>query len=136
VAEGLEGTVQFMTDLCHIQSARAAGEVGRICAELVYGYQRHPAWDKEGYKGCYHVEELDFLEGLIPGISALAVDVVGPNGEHPAKAGPCAACKGVDGFQRLRTKMDSCLTGASLAKDRAAEALAKVMIPEALDYPR
>jgi len=136
VAEGLEGTVQFMTDLCHIQSARAAGEVGRICAELVYGYQRHPAWDEEGYKGCYQVEELDFLEGLIPGISALAVDVVGTDGSHSAKAGPCAACKGVDGFQRLRTKMDSCLTGVRLAQDRAAEALAKVMIPEALDYPR
>lgn len=136
VAEGLEGTVQFMTDLCHIQSARAAGEIGRICAELVYGYQRHPAWDEEGYKGCYQVEELDFLEGLIPGISALAVDVVGADGSHPAKAGPCATCKGVDGFQRLRTKMDSCLTGVRLAQDRAAEALAKVMIPEALDYPR
>ncbi len=136
VAEGLEGTVQFFTDLCHIQSARAAGEVGRICAELVYGYQRHPAWDEDGYKGCYQVEELDFLESLIPGISALAVDVVGPNGEHPPKAGPCAACKGVDSFQRLRSKMDSCLTGARLAKDRAAEAVAKVMIPEALDYPR
>ena len=42
VAEGLEGTVSFLTDLCHVQSARAAGEVGRICAELVYGYNRHP----------------------------------------------------------------------------------------------
>jgi hypothetical protein len=28
------------------------------------------------------------------------------------------------------------LTGAQLAKDRAAEAISKVMIPEALDYPR
>jgi alkylation response protein AidB-like acyl-CoA dehydrogenase len=136
VAEGLEGTLQFLSDLCHIQTARAAGEVGRICAELVYGYQRHPSWDDNDHKGCYQVEELDFLEGLIPGISSLAVDVIGPDGSHPAKAGPCAACKGVSGFERLRTKMDSCLTGVRLAKDRAAESLSKVMIPEALDYPR
>jgi hypothetical protein len=31
-----------------VQAARAAGEVGRICAELVFGYNRHPAWDTEG----------------------------------------------------------------------------------------
>ena len=42
LADGLAGTVDFFTDLCHVQSARAAGEVGRICAELVYGYNRHP----------------------------------------------------------------------------------------------
>src|SRR5271157_2959954 len=38
VAEGLAGLVNFMTDLCHVQSARASGEVARICAELVFGY--------------------------------------------------------------------------------------------------
>jgi hypothetical protein len=42
---------------------------------------------------------------------------------------------GLEPFTRLRTKLDGCLTGARLAKDRAAEALTKVMIPEALDYP-
>jgi hypothetical protein len=136
LAEGLTGTLNFFTDLCHIQSARSAGEVGRICAELVFGYNRHPAWDEEGYKGCYRSDELDSLEGLIPGISACASDVVGEDGSHPVKAGPCASCKGLEGFQRIRTKLDGCLTGAQLAKDRAAEAIAKVMIPEALDYPR
>jgi len=45
MAEGLAGTVKFFFELCHVQAARAAGEVGRICAELVYGYQNHPAWD-------------------------------------------------------------------------------------------
>ncbi len=136
LAEGLEGTLAFFTDLCHIQAARSAGEVGRICAELVFGYNRHPAWDEEGYKGCYHSDELDSLEGLIPGISACASDVIGEDGSHPLKAGPCASCKGLEGFQRIRTKLDGCLTGAQLAKDRAAEAISKVMIPEALDYPR
>ena len=136
LAEGLAGTLNLFTDLCHIQSARAAGEVGRICAELVFGYNRHPAWDAEGYKGCFRSDELDELEGFIPGISACAHDVVGEDGSHPSKAGPCASCKGLEAFQRLRTKLDGCLTGAQLAKDRAAEALSKVMIPEALDYPR
>jgi hypothetical protein len=35
----------------------------------------------------------------------------------------------------MRAKMDGCLTGARLAKDRAATALTHVMIPEALGYP-
>ncbi len=48
LAEALPGLMQFFTDLCHVQAARAAGEVGRICAELVFGYNRHPAWDTEG----------------------------------------------------------------------------------------
>ena len=136
LAEGLEGTLNFFTDLCHIQAARAAGEVGRICAELVFGYNRHPAWDEEGFKGCYHSDQLDSLEGLIPGIAALATDVVGTDDSHWIKAGPCASCHGLGGFQRLRSKLDGCLTGAQLSKDCAAEAIAKVMIPEALDYPR
>jgi len=136
LAEGLEGTLSFFTDLCHIQAARSAGEVGRVCAELVFGYNRHPAWDEEGYRGCYRNDELDSLEGLIPGIVAMATDVVGADGSHPIKAGPCASCNGLEGFQRLRTKLDGCLTGAQLAKDRAAESISKVMIPEALDYPR
>src|SRR5208337_3896854 len=83
VAEGLAGTVQFFSDLCHVQVARAAGEAGRVCAELVNGYNRHPAWDDEGYKGCFRAEEMDGLENLIPGIAAVAVDVVGADGSHP-----------------------------------------------------
>jgi hypothetical protein len=136
VAEGLDGTLQFYTDLCHIQSARAAGEAARICAELVFGYRRHPAWDDPNYAGCFNADELDALESLLPGIAACAEDVVDAAGKHPAKAGPCASCEGLQDFQKLRTKLDACLTGAQLAKDRAAEAMAKVMIPEALDYPR
>jgi alkylation response protein AidB-like acyl-CoA dehydrogenase len=136
VAEGFEGTLNFYANLCHIQAARSAGEVGRICAELVFGYNRHPAWDAEGYKSCYHTDELDSLEGLIPGISACASDVIAEDGSHAFKAGPCASCKGSEAFQRLRSRLDCCLTGAQLAKDRAAEAIAHVMIPEALDYPR
>ena len=38
-------------------------------------------------------------------------------------------------FIALRTKVDLSLVGAKLAKDRAAESLAHVMIPEVLDYP-
>jgi len=38
VGADIEGYVNTFSDLCSIQCARAAGEVGRICAELFYGY--------------------------------------------------------------------------------------------------
>ncbi len=119
VAEGLAGTLGFLTDLCHVQVARAAGEVGRVCAELVFGYNRHPAWDDEACGSCCSTEELDDLEGERP----------------PAKAGPGVTENGLTTFVRLRTRLDGCLSGSRLAKDRAAEAAGRVMIPEAADYP-
>jgi hypothetical protein len=109
--------------------------VGRISAELVFGYRSHPAWEGATAEGCYREEELVALEGIIPGLGGAATDVVGKDGSHPAKAGPCAQFEGYEQFVRMRTRLDGCLTGAQLAKDRAAEALTKVMIPEALDYP-
>jgi alkylation response protein AidB-like acyl-CoA dehydrogenase len=137
VAEGLEGLLAFLTDLCHTQVARAAGEVGRIAAELVFGYNRHPAWDEEGYKGCFKEDEVIAIESIVPGISGFATDneAIKIDGAHPPKAGPCATFAGYEDFVRLRTRLDGCLTGAQLAKDRAARALTKVMIPAALDYP-
>ena len=134
-AEGLAGTVQFLSDLAHVQAARAAGEVSRICAELVFGYNLHPAWNEEGGKHCFTTQELDELEETMPGISAFAVDVVGANGGHPPKAGPCAGCAGAGEFQRMQNKLCTCLSGSRLAKDRAADTVSSVMIPEALDYP-
>jgi len=135
VAEGLPGLVNFLSDLCHVQSARASGEVARICAELVFGYDRHPAWDEQGTRTCWHEDELDTLEGYIPGINSYALDVIGKENSHPKKAGPCASCHGAQPFLSLHAKLDACLTGSRLAKDRAAEAISKLMIPEALDYP-
>jgi len=135
----LEGFVRFFTDLCHVQSASAAGEVGRICSELVYGYNRHPAWnDKEEYEACYQSGDLAVLEGVIPGISGAAEtysDVIPEKESTPQKAGPCVRFDGYEEFARLRARLDGCLTGSRLAKDRAAAALVHVMIPEALDYP-
>ena len=87
MADGLPGFVSFYTDLGQVQCARAAGEVGRVCAELVFGYRRE-----------------------------IAPDAVAE-------------------FAAMRVKLDGSLAGSRLAKDRAAEALTKVMIPEALDYP-
>ena len=106
VAEGLPGTLAFYQDLCHVQAARAAGEVARVCAELVHGYNLHPTWEDS-------------------------------SAEVPQeKAGPCAVLsKSLEVFGHMRMKLDRCLTGARLAKDRAARALTDVMIPEALDYP-
>jgi alkylation response protein AidB-like acyl-CoA dehydrogenase len=138
LADGLAGTVGFFMDLCHVQCARAAGEISRICAELVHGYNRHPAWDETSCHACYCAAELESLEGIIPGIdgSARAYSDVSENGEsHPSKAGPCVKFAGLEDFVRLRAKLDGCLTGCRLAKDRAAEALTKVMTREALDYP-
>jgi hypothetical protein len=91
VAEGFDGLIQFYRDLCAVLAARAAGEVGRITAELVYGHN-------SGQTCCSETAEL-------------------------------AA------FEELRRKADRALAGARLAKDRAADAASKVMIPEALDYP-
>jgi len=49
-------------------------------------------------------------------------------------SGPAAAVP--EAFAKLRAATDAGMAGSRLAKDRAAEALAKVTIPEALDYPR
>jgi alkylation response protein AidB-like acyl-CoA dehydrogenase len=130
VAEGLEGLLEFLLDLCNVQAAHAAGEVGRICAELVYGYNRHPAPDTEGCAPCYQGAGSEEMESLIPGISALANGH--PDGLQP---GPCSRVNGLEQFTRLRIRLDGCLTGSRLAKDRAADAVSNVMIPEALDYP-
>jgi alkylation response protein AidB-like acyl-CoA dehydrogenase len=135
VAEGLDGTVRFLSDLCHVQSAQAAGEASRICAELVFGYNCHPSWDETEYRSCFLSSELEEYEETMPGISAMAVDVIATDGSHPLKAGPCAGCAGSAEFLRLQSKLTTCLTGARLAKDRAADTVSKVMIPEALDYP-
>jgi len=86
VAEGLEGTVGFFSDLSMVQAARAAGECARICAGLVHGF--------------------------------------GPQDENEFAA-----------FDAQRGRLERTLSGAALAKDRAAQALTQVMIPEALDYP-
>jgi alkylation response protein AidB-like acyl-CoA dehydrogenase len=134
-SEGLQGTVQFLSDLCHTQAAQAAGEVSRICAELVFGYNCHPSWDEEEHRSCFLASELEELEGTMPGISAMALDVLGADGTHPQKAGPCAGCAGSSDFLRMQNRLTACLTGSRLAKDRAADTVSKVMIPEALDYP-
>ena len=135
LSEGLEGTVQFLSDLCHTQAAQAAGEVNRICAELVFGYNHHPVWDEDRHTNCFLASELEEYEETMPGISAFAVDVLSADGTHPHKAGPCAGCTGNSDFLRLQNKLCACLSGSRLAKDRAADTVSKVMIPEALDYP-
>ena len=135
LGEAHASTARFLADLCHVQAARAAGEVGRICAELVHGYNRHPAWDEQGRATCWSASDTDALEGIIPGLAGCSMDLL-DGGHHPDKEGPCASCQGISDFRTLRVRIDGCLTGAMLAKDRAAEALSKVMIPEALDYPQ
>jgi len=137
LADTLPGTVGMLSDLAHVQAARAAGEVGRLCAELVYGYNLHPSWEKDG-KACYQAANLEGLESYMPGIQAGAeanTDTIDGDGEHAMKAGPCPCFDGLEVFRRLRSKLDGCLTGSRLAKDRAAQAMTTVNIPEKLDYP-
>ncbi|MCB2155933.1 acyl-CoA/acyl-ACP dehydrogenase [bacterium] len=137
LAEGLEGIVNFYQDLCHVQCGAAAGEVGRICAELIHGYNRHPAWDDQGHC-CFTDSEVEAIGAVVPGFGGGAGidDVEGDDGSHPMKAGPCVTCnRDIRPFLRLRVKLDGCLTGCRLAKDNAAHALTQIMIPEALDYP-
>jgi len=137
LADAAPGYVRFFSDLCHVQSARAAGEAGRICAELVMGYNRHPSWSDAG-ACCFGGDEVDEIDGLVPGFGAGAriyMDVVEADGSHAMKAGPCVTFAGLETFRTLRSRLDGCLTGSRLAKDRAADALTRVMIPEAPDYP-
>ena len=94
LAEGIEGLINFYSDLTHVHAATAAGEATKICAELVFGYRSDPT----------------------AGASAEALSDVAP-------------------FIALRTNVDASLAGSKLAKDRAAESLAHVMIPEVSDYP-
>jgi hypothetical protein len=98
----LEGTVQFLSDLCHTQAAQAAGEVSRICAELVFGYNRHPAWDEQEHRNCFLASELDEYEETMPGISAMAVDVLAADGTHPHKGRP------LRGLRRLQPSSSAC----------------------------
>lgn len=133
----LAGFLSFFTDLCHVQTATAAGEVGRICTELVFGYQEHPSWEAD-CGNCYQGDEIDALEGVMPGISVgarITGDVLEADGSHANKAGPCVRFAGLYEFMRRRSKLDGCLTGARVAKDRAARDLTVVKIPDSLDYP-
>jgi alkylation response protein AidB-like acyl-CoA dehydrogenase len=133
-AEGLEGTLQFLTDLCHVQAARAAGEVSRICSELVFGHRPHPSWEGSG-NCCFQEEELISLESVVPGAASFTSDYIHEDGHAPVKAGPCVNMSGLGDFNRLHTRLNGCLSGFMFAKERAAQSLQRVMIPAALDYP-
>lgn len=116
----------FYTNLCHAQSAHAAGEVGRMCAEVVFGRRFHPTWDPS-CEACVRAEDVDTLEGIMPGISygaRLAGDVLETDGSHAEKAGPCVRLDGLQGFVNRRAKLDGCMSGAYLSRDRAAQLLA------------
>jgi hypothetical protein len=117
---------ELWTDLCHAYSARVSAAAGSTCAELVFGYRSHLTWDEAGCATCYTADQLEEMEALMPGMSSVAgVDVIEADGSHPSKRGPCVRFDGVDTFIRLRNKLDGCLTGARLAKERAAVAVSR-----------
>ncbi len=108
LSEALPGFVNFFTDLCHVQAARAGGEAGRICADLLFGFHNH---------------------------STANSDPTGSSCDCSSETENSLNPEDVESFASLRVKLDTCLAGSRLAKDRAARALSQVMIPEALDYP-
>ncbi|EGB14278.1 acyl-CoA dehydrogenase domain-containing protein [Pseudodesulfovibrio mercurii] len=122
LAEGIDDLTGFYKDLCHVQAARAAGEVARICSELVYGYNwnRCPTPDGGIAEKC---------EPELKSKAECAED--GTLGDQSKCARP-----DLIRFRELKATVDMCLAGCRLAKDRAGNALAEVMIPEALDYPQ
>jgi len=118
-------------DLSHVYAARVSALAGATCAELVFGYRRHLVWDAEGCAACYAADELDELEAMIPGMASGArttPDVIESDGSHAAKEGPCVRFEGVDTFMKMRNRLDGCLTGARIAKDRAAAAIVRSTI--------
>jgi len=118
LADGLDDLTGFYKDLCHVQAARAAGEVARICSELVYGFNWNHCPTPDG------------------GIA----EKCEPKGEcaEDGTLGDQSKCARPDliRFRELKATVDMCLAGSRLAKDRAGNALTEVMIPEALDYPQ
>lgn len=118
---------ELRRDLCHVYAARVAAQTAATCSELVFGHRRHLVWDAEGCASCYQAEELDGLEAVMPGISCGATDVIDADGSHPAKEGPCVRLEGLESFMQLRNRLDGCLTGARIAKDRAAAAIARAI---------
>jgi hypothetical protein len=119
---------EIRSDLCFVYAAREAASAGAACAELVFGYRRHPTWDAAGCAACYTSEELDGLEGVIPGFASGArttIDIIENDGSHPVKRGPCVPFSGVEAFHQLRDRLDGCLSGARLARQRAAATIAR-----------
>lgn len=121
LADGLDDLVAFYKDLTHVQAARAAGEVARICTELVYGFNLCTCPTPDG-----GIAEKCEPEGMSNNECA-------PDGT----LGDQSRCAREDlaEFRRLKATVDMCMSGSRLAKDRAGSAMAGVMIPEALDYP-
>jgi hypothetical protein len=123
VLEAVTGKSELQIDLSHVYAARVSALAGAACAELVFGSRRHLVWDAEGCATCFASDELDEVEAVIPGFASGAgaeVDIIGSDGSHPAKRGPCARFDGVETFIRLRNRLDACLSGSRIAKDRVA----------------
>ncbi len=125
VLESVKGADPSCADVCHAHTARACGEVGRICAQLVFGSLRHPGWDTDA-DACYCARDLEVLEEYLPGLTSTAraySDVIEADGSHQDKAGPCVRTTDIGDFVRLRAKLDGCLAGAHTARVRAAKAI-------------
>jgi len=132
-SEGLEGTVQFLSDLCTRKPRRPPARSPASAPNWSSVITR-TRLDEEEHRNCFLASELDEFEETMPGISAIALDVLTADGAHPQKAVPAPLA---------RETMTSC---ACKQADRLPERLAPGQgprrrycgqgdDPEALDYP-
>ena len=116
LADALSGILaarSFLCDIRHLAETGAANPV--VGPEL------------DGYVNTFH----DLAATIVADVSGEAGRVCAEivHGYGAASAEDAAA------FAMLRAKLDAALAGSRLAKDRAAQTLTTIMIPEALDYP-
>ena len=106
LADGLAGLVAFLSDLCHVQAARAAGEVGRVCGGTGVRLQPPPGVGRRrvrrllrrGGPGGARADHARHREHRRRVRRRHRVD-----GSHRAKAGPCV---------RFRVSTTSCGSAA------------------------
>ena len=74
-----------------------------------HSYNRHPAWDGTSCQSCYQAEELDALEGIIPGIARLGLIRTSLKPAN-TRGRPGVKAIGRKPFAPAR-RLDDCLTG-------------------------
>ena len=138
MAEGLPGLVSFLTDLAMCRRRAPPAKWAASAPSWCTATTATRPGTTEGCASCYQADELESLEALIPGIASLArgyTDVIESDGAHPQQGRPVRAVRRPRAVRAPAREAGRLPDRLALAKDRAAEALTKVMIPEALDYP-
>ncbi len=91
LADGLPGLLQFFTDLCHVQARGPPGKRAGFALNWFTATTATPPGTSESCHACYDADELDALEGIIPGIAGSARANFGhqrsrPGASHQSRA--------------------------------------------------